>query len=193
MEKVKVAYLDRDGTIIVEKNYLGRPDEVELITGSDVAIRMLNEAGYRVFGISNQSGVARGYFTVEDVHKVNKKIIELVAIGGGDLEEIFYCPHHPDGTLPEYTKTCGCRKPATGMIEQAVEKYGLQQSEAVVIGDKALDIEMGHNIGATTILVHTGYGRSEKEKMKKNGENPPDYYAKDLLNAVTRLLENKDS
>lgn len=193
MKKVKVAYIDRDGTINVEKEYLGRPEEVELIPGSDVAIRMLNEAGYRVFGISNQAGVARGYFSIEDVLAVNKKIIELAAGGGGRLEEIFYCPHHPEGTLQEYAKTCGCRKPATGMIGQAVEKYGLEPSEAVVIGDKALDIETGHNIGATTILVHTGYGKSEKVKMENSGQTPADYYAKDLLDAVTRLLENKDS
>ncbi len=193
MEKVKVAYIDRDGTINVEKEYLGRPDDVVLIPGSDTAIKQLNEAGYRVFGISNQAGVARGYFTIEDVHAVNKKVIQLVADGGGTLEEIFYCPHHPEGTLHEYTKTCGCRKPATGMMEQAVGKYGLKPTETVVIGDKALDMKVGHNIGATTILVYTGYGKSEKEKMKKIGQNPPDYYAKDLLDAVTRLLGNKDS
>ena len=188
MEKVKVAYIDRDGTINVEKEYLGRPDEVELIHGSDSAIRLLNEAGYRVFGISNQAGVARGYFKIEDVLAVNKKVVELVAEGGGRLEEIFYCPHHPEGALPEYTKICGCRKPAAGMIEQAVEKYGLKPSETVVIGDKRLDIELGHRLGATTILVYTGYGKSEKEKMKKTGENPPDYYAEDLLDGVKRLL-----
>lgn len=193
MEKVKVAYIDRDGTINVEKEYLKHPDEVELIPGSEKAIRLLNQAGYRVFGISNQSGVARGYFTIEDVLAVNKKIIELLAKGGGNLEEIFYCPHHPEGTLPEYSKTCGCRKPATGLIEQAVEKYGLQSSEAVVIGDKAVDIETGHNIGAKTVLVSTGYGKDEKIKMKNAGQAAPDYYANDLLEAANYLLNNDDS
>ena len=188
MEKNKVAYLDRDGTINVEKEYLSKPDEVELIPGSASAIRLLNEAGYRVFGVSNQAGVARGYFTIEDILAVNKKVSELVAKGGGRLEEIFYCPHHPEGKVAEYTKTCGCRKPAAGMIEQAVEKYDLNPSETVVIGDKALDIKMGHNIGATTILVYTGYGKSEKEKMKSKRETPPDYYAEDLLAAVYCLL-----
>ncbi|MFQ5432480.1 MAG: D-glycero-alpha-D-manno-heptose-1,7-bisphosphate 7-phosphatase [Nitrospinota bacterium] len=193
MKKVKVAYLDRDGTINVEKNYLGRPEDVELIPGSAKAIQKLNEAGYRVFGISNQAGVARGYFKIEDVHAVNKKVIELVAEGRGTLEEIFYCPHHPEGALPEYTKICGCRKPAVGMIEQAVEKYGLKPSETVVIGDRTLDIELGRRLGATTILVHTGYGMADKEKIVNEKLTPPDLYAKDLLDAVTRLLENKDS
>ena len=185
---MKVAYLDRDGTINVEKEYLSKPDEVELIPGSASAIRLLNEAGYRVFGVSNQAGVARGYFMIEDVLAVNEKVSALVAEGGGRLEGILYCPHHPEGKLPEYTKICGCRKPATGMIEQAVKKYDLNPSETVFIGDKALDIKTGQNIGATTILVYTGYGKSEKQKMQEAGEAAPDYYADDLLCAVRWLL-----
>ena len=193
MEKVKVAYLDRDGTIIVEKNYLGDPEGVELISGSASAIRLLNDAGYRVFGISNQAGVARGYFKISDVHAVNKKVVQLVAGEGGNLEEIFYCPHHPKGTEPEYGKICNCRKPATGMIEQAIAKYDLKPSETVVIGDRTLDIELGQRLGATTILVHTGYGMTDKEKIVSEGLAPPDYYAENLLDAVTRLLKNNDS
>lgn len=188
MEKDKVAYLDRDGTIIVEKNYLGSPEGVELIHGSDKAIRLLNEAGYRVFGISNQAGIARGYFNVGDAFAVNKKVIDLVAEGGGLLEEIFYCPHHPEGILPEYSKTCGCRKPGIGMVEQAVEKYNLKPSETVVIGDRTLDIELGHRLGATTILVLTGYGLSDKKEIVSKGLTQPDYYADDLLSGVNSFL-----
>lgn len=193
METVKVAYIDRDGTINVEKHFIKHPDEVELIPGSDRAIRLLNEAGYRVFGISNQSGIARGYFTIEEVQLVNNRVVELVAQGGGKLDEIFICPHHPEGAVKELSITCGCRKPATGMIELAIKKYGLKPSKVVVIGDRTADIHLGHNIGATTILVSTGYGKEEKIKMENGGEGLADYFANNLLEAVNNLLDNNDS
>jgi len=186
--EIKAAFLDRDGTINVEKGYLHRPEEVELIDGAAEAVRRLNEAGYTVFGVSNQSGVARGFHEEKDVELVNRRVIEMVKDKGGEIKEILYCPHHPDGIVEEFAKACGCRKPAGGMVEEAKSRHGFTFSESIVIGDKAVDVELGRALGAKTALVLTGYGKSEKAKIEDEGKVTPDYYASDLADAVDYFL-----
>ncbi len=144
-------FLDRDGTLIAERHYLSRPEQVELLPGAAEGVRRMNEAGLRVFLASNQSGVGRGYFSLEQLGAVHDRMTELLRAEGARLDAIYVCPHHPD-------ETCDCRKPAPGMIEQAVREYGVSPQHSFVVGDKPCDIDLGAGVGATTILVRTGYG-----------------------------------
>ena len=185
---MRAVFLDRDGTINVEKNYIKDPSDIELIPGSSEAISLFNRAGYMVFGISTQSGVARGYFSVDDVIAVNRRVIELAAVGGGEIKEILFCPHHLDGTVIEYSIKCECRKPGTGMIRNATEKYSLKFTDIIVIGDKACDIGVGKNINAKTVLVSTGFGSEEYKILQSTRDMAPDLFAKDLLDAAKKLL-----
>jgi len=143
--------LDRDGTVNVERNYLSSPDQLELYPGVGPALRRLSELGFGIAVVTNQSGVARGYFDLEMLSKVHERLAELLAAEGVTLDGIYICPHSPEDD-------CRCRKPLPGMVEQAVAEHGFDPKLAFLVGDKALDIEMGQAVGATAILVRTGYG-----------------------------------
>ena len=188
MQTIKAAFLDRDGTINVDKGYIRSPRDIGLIPGAAQAVKLLNAAGYAVFGVSNQSGVARGFYGIDDVPAVNRRVVELLAAEGAVLKEIFYCPHHPRGTVPEYSIICGCRKPLPGMVDAARQKYGVAIADAIVIGDKGCDVELGRNVGARTALVATGFGTEEKIKIDCGEAPAPDVYAPSLLEAVIALL-----
>ncbi len=187
MRTIKAAFLDRDGTINVDTGYIGSPDNIELLPGAAQAIRLLNDAGYTVFGVSNQSGVARGFFGIEVVVAVNRRVLELLKAEGAHIKEILFCPHHTRGTVPEYSIPCQCRKPLPGMVEAAREKYEFAIADAIVIGDKICDIELGKNIGARTALVATGFGAEEKIKIDCGEAPAPDVFASNLLQAVIAL------
>ncbi len=190
MQKIKAAFLDRDGTINVEKGYLSDPEETELIPGAARAIRLLNDAGFVVFGVTNQSGVARGFYGEKEVALVNRRVTELLAAEGALVKEIFHCPHHPRGTVPEFSIDCDCRKPLPGMVERAKAKHRFAIAEAIVVGDKVCDVQLGKAIGAQTALVGTGFGPEERTKIEC-GEGPaPDVYAPSLLEAVAALLRS---
>lgn len=154
-------FLDRDGTINVEREYLSDPDRVELIPGSADAIREANEAGIRVFVVTNQAGVARGLHSEADILAVHRRLEELLSAQGARLDALYYCPHHPEFGPPPYRKVCNCRKPNTGMLRQAAETYGIDLASSFVVGDKCSDIETGKNARCGTVLVLTGYGRTE--------------------------------
>lgn len=143
--------LDRDGTVIVERHYLADPGEVALIPGVALALRRLQEQGIGLVVLTNQSGVGRGLFTAQRVEAIHQRLRTLLAVEGVQLDGIFYCPHTPDDG-------CACRKPATGLLERAARQLGFAPQESVVIGDKVCDIELGRRVGATTVLVRTGYG-----------------------------------
>ena len=144
--------IDRDGTLNVEKHYLSDPAELELVPGAGAAIRRLNQAGFGVCVVTNQSGIARGYFDLDRLAAVHARLTELLAADGAAVDGIYVCPHGPDDD-------CACRKPLPGMVEQAAAEHGFDPARAVVVGDKEADIGMGRAAGATTILVRTGYGR----------------------------------
>ncbi|GJQ20702.1 MAG: D,D-heptose 1,7-bisphosphate phosphatase [Bacteroidia bacterium] len=170
-------FLDRDGTINVEAEYLSDPDRVELIPGSAEAIREANETGIRVFVITNQSGVARGLYTEADILAVHQRLEELLAARGAKLDALYYCPHHPDVGSPPYRIVCSCRKPKTGMLEQAAKTHGIDLASSFVVGDKCSDIEAGKNARCATTLVMTGYGRIERDRCR------PDHIADNLYEA----------
>ncbi len=155
---------DRDGTLIVEKDYLHKPNEVEIIPGAAEAIRWLNDHGWEVICLSNQSGVGRRYFGPAAVEAVNAKIEDLLNANGARVLDYFFCPAHPD---EESTH----RKPAPGMALDAAKKHGIDLETTIVVGDKPCDIDLGKNIGATTVLVRTGYGA----KHEAAGDSEPDF------------------
>jgi D-glycero-D-manno-heptose 1,7-bisphosphate phosphatase len=175
-ELARAALLDRDGTINVEREYLSDPAGVELLPNAVAGLRRLRALGYGLIVISNQSGVARGYFTMADVAAVNARLTALLREHGVTLDGIYVCPHAPDDN-------CACRKPAPGLIQQAAREHGFDPRASVMIGDKAIDIETGRQVGARTVLVRTGYGR----EFEARGEARADHVADDLLDAANIL------
>ena len=180
----KVVFIDRDGTIIVEKDFIRSPEEIQFIPGSVEAIKDLRVLGYKIIVVSNQSGIGRGILTEKMVKEVNDSFIRQLKDRGAPIDALYYCPHHPDDG-------CVCRKPETGMIRRAVAEHKLDLKEAVVIGDKLSDIELGRKIGAKSILVLTGYGKKEREKLR-DAMIKPDFIADDLLAAVKQLVNVAD-
>jgi histidinol-phosphate phosphatase family protein len=181
----KVIFLDRDGTIIEDKVFLGNPDEIEFFPGAIEAIKILRRLGYKIVVISNQSGIGRGILTKKMVNQVNESFLRSLKGKDAPVDALFFCPHHPDDN-------CDCRKPKTGMIKKAATELKLDLKDAVVIGDHLCDIELGKNIGAKTVLVLTGHGKKELDQLKNTGVKP-DFIAKDLLDAANwvKNLKNK--
>lgn len=172
----KIAALDRDGTIIVDKNYLSDPAGVELLPGAAAGLKRLRAAGWDLVIVSNQSGIGRGYFTEEDYGKVTARLVELLRAEGVELAGIYYCPHAPEAQ-------CACRKPRTGMLEQAARELDFPLSACAVIGDKPADVDLGKNAGAAlTVLVRTGYGE------KSAAGCAPDAVVADLTEAAEFLI-----
>ena len=143
--------LDRDGTVIVERNYLSRPDQVQLIPGVANALKTIREMGWGIALITNQSGIARGFFTAADVKMVHQRLTTLLAEENVWFDGIYFCPHHPE-------ENCRCRKPAPGLFEQAAREHGFDPRQSLIVGDNICDLELGRRVGSRTILVRTGYG-----------------------------------
>lgn len=156
----QAVFLDRDGTINVERDYLYRPEEFVFIPGAVEAIRQFNRSGFLVVVVSNQSGVARGYYGEEEVRLLHRHIDRLLQEAGARVDAWYFCPHHPDGREP-YNRSCECRKPKTGMLRQAAEELGIDLKRSWMIGDKLIDVEAGLAAGCRSVLVLTGYGREE--------------------------------
>jgi D-glycero-D-manno-heptose 1,7-bisphosphate phosphatase len=152
----KAVFLDRDGTVNRNTHYLIDFADFELLPGVEDALRILQDSGYRLFGVSNQSGVARGYFTYGAVEELNRKIIAHLAGRGIRLEEIAFCPHHPEGSVTEYAKACACRKPAPGMLRDLARKYGLDLPHSFMVGDSESDALAGINAGAHGVWIRPG-------------------------------------
>ena len=151
-------FLDRDGTLIEERGYLDRLDLIELFAGTPDALKRLRSAGYALVLVTNQAGVARGFFDEAFVQQAHDHLAALLAGEGVALDGYYYCPHHPEGSVAVYRRQCRCRKPGPGMVEQAAADLGLDVTRSFVVGDKWLDVELAANAGARGILVRTGYG-----------------------------------
>ena len=164
----RAVFLDRDGTIIEEVGYLDRPERVELYPWSTDAIRAFNRAGLIVVMVTNQSGVARGFFTEAVVEEVHQHMAAILAEGGARIDAYFYCPHHPDGKVPGYAQACDCRKPGRALVDRAVREFGVDPARSFVVGDRWVDVGLARTIGAGAILVRTGYGMSEELKPQAN-------------------------
>ena len=148
-------FLDRDGTINVEKGYLHRIDDWEWVAGAPEAIMHFNQAGFKVVIVSNQAGIARGMYRAEDVDKLHSFVSDELHKIGASIDAFYYCPHHPKHGEELY---CTCRKPAPGLLQRAAQDLSIDLSKSWMIGDKLIDIEAGQAVNAATILVLTGYG-----------------------------------
>jgi D-glycero-D-manno-heptose 1,7-bisphosphate phosphatase len=149
----QAVFLDRDGTVNRNTHYLIDFEDFELLPGVEEALRIMQDLGYLLLGASNQSGVARGMFTYPAVEDLNRKIIADLASRGVRIEEIAFCPHHPQGTVTEYAKACECRKPSPGMLRDLARKYGVDLARSYMVGDNESDARAGLNAGAHGVWI----------------------------------------
>lgn len=175
-------FMDRDGTICEEVEFLDDLSKLRLIDGSAKAIEMINKSGMKAVVVTNQSGVGRGLFTEDFLNRVHEELRKLLEKEGAFLDGIYYCPHLPDDR-------CLCRKPEQGMLRKASEDMGIDFTKSYMVGDKAIDIEFAHKAGAKGIMVRTGYGEEEIMKCLST----PDYIAENLLDAVRWILKDRQA
>lgn len=169
------AFIDRDGTLVEEVNFLSRIEDLRVFPFAAEALRLLSDAGFYIVVVTNQSGIGRGLYTEADMHAIH---LEMQRQLGGLIDAFYFCPHLPNAG-------CRCRKPNLGMIETAAKDLSIDLANSVMIGDKALDVETGFNGGFLTAMVRTGYGVKDAGKLNAR----PDVIADDLLEAVRRLLD----
>jgi len=187
--KLKSAvFLDRDGTINEQMGYINHTCRFQLLPGAGQAIKRLNDANIPVIVVSNQSGLARGYFPEELLVAVHDKMHTLLAEEGAKVDAIYYCPHHPEAKEERFRESCDCRKPKPGLVLQASKELGLDPEKSFVVGDRWSDIKTAANCGATSILVRTGYGRGDEQYIGPQQTIQPDYKADDLMMAVDWIL-----
>ncbi|MEB3284168.1 MAG: HAD family hydrolase [Candidatus Sericytochromatia bacterium] len=180
-------FFDRDGTINEEVGYIRNLDDMKLIAGAGAALKSVNEAGFLAILATNQSGPARGYYDETWIEKLHERLELLLADEGARLDDIYYCPHLPDGTVPAYSGVCRCRKPEVGMLEDAANKWNLDLNRSYMIGDKATDVEAGQKAGCKTILLRSGYGA---QVLAGTYQWPctPSFIANDIFEAVAWAL-----
>ncbi len=189
-EKVPAVFLDRDGTINEQMGYINHISRFQMLPDAARAIARLNRAGVPVVVVSNQSGLARGYFPEELLHAVHNKMHSLLTRENAHVDGLYWCPHHPDAKVEQYKqKNCPCRKPGTGLLEQAADELGLDLERSFMVGDRWSDLRCGHAAGARSILVLTGYGRGDLEYIGPDQAVQPDHVAEHLGEAVTWILQ----
>ena len=183
-------FVDRDGTINREVNYLSSPDQLELLPGTLEGLRRLRAAGFKLVVITNQAGVARGYFGEDDVRRIHHRLEEMLAAGEAGVDAFYYCPHHPDGK-GGYRKVCPSRKPGTGMFERSAADLDIDFASSFVVGDNVTDLIPGEQLGCRTVLVRTGYGQSMLDKGALDGLNVS-HVAADLLDAANWIVAQRN-
>jgi D-glycero-D-manno-heptose 1,7-bisphosphate phosphatase len=179
-------FLDRDGTINEEVNYLGDPALLKLTPGAAKAIHLLNAHNIPVIVVTNQAGIARGYFNEAQMHLVHQALDLILAPDNAKIDAYYFCPHHPTAGIGEYKINCSCRKPEPGMLHQAAQDLHLDLSQSYLVGDKLTDIQAGNLAGCQTVLVETGYGKAESKTQQE--EIKIDRICSDLLNAIDWIL-----
>ena len=181
-------FLDRDGTVIVEVDYLADPERVELYAGAASALRRLAEAGYALVLITNQSGVARGVLDEERLAEVHARLARELAAEGVALDGVYYCPHHPEHGGAAYAKDCDCRKPRPGMLLEAARDLELDLGRSWMVGDAARDLEAGWAVGARGLLVATGKGKRQREEARAKAPAPGWLHEVDDLPAAAEVV-----
>lgn len=178
-------FLDRDGVLNHDPpHYAHRLDQLALIPGSADAVKKLNDSGFLTIIISNQSGVARGFYTEKEIEIFNNALVAEIQTVGGNIDAIYYCPHHPEATVEQYRRDCECRKPKPGMIYLAAREHDIDLKHSFLVGDKLSDIEAGIRAGCLSILVLTGHGQDE---LGKAGDRCC-LISRDLKEAVDRFI-----
>ncbi len=185
----RAIFLDRDGTMNVSKGFISNADDLELIPGTIEAIKAINKSGALAIVITNQPVIARGECSFEELHNIHNKLKTLLGEKGAFVDDIFYCPHHPDkgfeGEVPELKFDCECRKPKTGMIDEAVKKYNIDLSKSYMVGDSTMDLELARNAGVKSVLVDTGFAGDDGKY-----DRSCDIEAKDLLDAIEKIIKD---
>jgi D,D-heptose 1,7-bisphosphate phosphatase len=185
----KAIFLDRDDTLIGDPGYINNPDQVELLDGVAEALVELKHMGYKLVVVSNQSGVARGIVTEKTLGEIHDRLKQLLAEKGAYLDQIYYCPYHPDGVIPKYRKESDWRKPGPGMLLTAAEEMDIDLSQSWVVGNSGRDIEAGLRAGCKTILVNRS---AHYEQLKPNEPNP-DYKAVNIKEVVNIIKKHHRS
>ena len=176
-QKRKAVFLDRDGTIARDVHYCCRPDDLVLLPTAPNAVKLLNDTGFTVIVVTNQSALARGYLTEATLGLIHHQMKDEFDLFGAKVDGIYYCPHHPD-------ERCGCRKPQTGLFRRAAEEMGIDIADSVVVGDTQMDIGAGKALNCPTVLVTTGPtgGRDVTDR--------PDFTADSLMEAAQWIISN---
>ncbi len=186
--KQRAVFVDRDGTLNVLKGLLYKKDDIELINGVATAVKLLNRSDFLTIVITNQPAVARNLCTIEELEEINNKLETLLGEEGAFLDDLFYCPHHPDSGYPEENKLykikCECRKPGQALVNKSIELYNIDITKSWFVGDSTVDIETGKRAGTKTILVKTGVAGKDKKY-----DVTADYVCEDLGKAVEIILD----
>jgi D-glycero-D-manno-heptose 1,7-bisphosphate phosphatase len=184
---VAAIFIDRDGTINEEMGYINHPDRFRIFPFVPESIKIFNELGYIVIIVSNQSGVARGYFNEELVHELHNVLKKTVEKENAYINEIYYCPHHPLEGIPKYRIDCSCRKPKPGMVLKAKDKYNINLEQSYMIGDRYSDVLFGKRLKMNAALVLTGYGKGEYIYHKHLWQEQPDLIGYNLLDIAHKI------
>lgn len=185
-----VVFLDRDGTLNEEVGYIREVSNLNLIAGAAAAVTKLNKAGIAAVLTTNQSGVARGYYPEDHIHKLHDRLASLLQAEGAKLDAVYYCPHLPEGEVEPFNCVCNCRKPEPGMVELALKEHpGYDRTRAYVVGDKSTDVELAHKFGGKGVLVTTGYGQDVLDG-KYQWPVKPDYIAADITEAIDWIIQD---
>ena len=179
-------FLDRDGTLLEEAGYLDRLERLVFFPYAIDAVRLLNRAGFPVVVVTNQAGIARGIFKESFVAAAHQHISDRLAAAGARVDAFYYCPHHPEAVVEEFRQVCDCRKPQPGMLTRAAADLDLALDRSFVVGDRWHDLEAGQRVGARTLLVRTGYGRTEEAAPKAQVQ--PSAIVDNVIDAVSWIL-----
>jgi len=181
-------FLDRDGTLAHEVGYINHLSRFKLYPFAVETVRLANRAGFLAVVVTNQAGVARGYFPESMIQRVHDHVRGLMEAGGARLDGIYYCPHHPSAGEPPYRQDCDCRKPRPGLVRRAAEELDVDLARSWVVGDRPGDLELAWQVGARGALVKTGYGLGELAFNRARFLREPDLIAENALEAVTRIV-----
>lgn len=191
--KRPAVFIDRDGTLSEEVGYLNHPSRFRIFPYSPAAIKLLNDNDWLAIVVTNQAGVARGYFSEDIIAAIHDRLNEELENKAARLDAIYYCAHHPSVGEPPYRMDCDCRKPKTGLIKRAKNDFDIDLDASWMIGDRYSDIEMARNAGVRSAFVLSGYGLGEWEYQRSNWKHQPDLVSKNLFEAVKSIIEGKEN
>lgn len=191
--KRPAVFIDRDGTISEEVGYINHPSRLRLFPYSAEAIKKLNESGWLAIVVTNQAGVARGYFSENIIVTVHQQLSEELEHQSARLDAIYYCAHHPTVGVPPYRFECDCRKPKTGLIDRAAADFDIDLTASWMVGDRFSDLELARNAGLHSAFVLSGYGRGEWEYQSSGWTLQPELVCENLLEAVESILDSNQS
>ena len=177
----KAVFIDRDGTLNIDHGYIDTPEELQLYPGVPEGIQLLKENGFLIIVVTNQSGIGRGFFCHETVGKIHEKLRQDLSKKGANIDAIYYCPHHPDDD-------CDCRKPKTGMMEQAIHDFDIDITSSFIIGDRASDIQAGLAMGCSTLLI--SHDQKQRLEREETSSSDPDYIVDTFYKGVLKIIKH---